>query len=223
MRVLVIEDDPQTAGYLAKGLGQEGYAVDVEPDAPSGLLRLLTVEYAVAIIDVMLPGLDGINLVRRARAAEISIPILMLTARTLVDDKVAGLRAGADDYLTKPFAFSELLARLEAITKRSSRREEDVIRVGDLVIDVIRRRATRAGKELQLQPLEFSLLAYLARNRGRVISKTTIAEQVWNYNFDPQTSVVETRICRLRDKVDKPFDGKLIRTVRGCGYVLDGP
>lgn len=223
MRVLVIEDDLQTAGYLAKGLGQEGYVVDVESDAPSGLMRLLTAEYAVAIIDVMLPVLDGISLVRRARAAEVAIPILMLTARTLVDDRVAGLRGGADDYLTKPFAFSELLARLESITKRSSRREDDIIRVGDLVIDVIRRRVTRGDKELQLQPLEFSLLAYLARNRGRVISKTTIAEQVWNYNFDPQTSVVETRICRLRDKVDKPFDGKLIRTIRGCGYVLDWP
>lgn len=224
MRILLVEDDERMAAFVRRGLEQEGYTVDRAADGKNGLLQALTGSFDAAVVDVMLPRLDGLALVQRARAAGLQTPVLFLSARAMVDDRVRGLRAGGDDYLTKPFAFSELLARIEALLRRATQApSESVLRVADLELDTHRRRVFRNGTEIRLQPLELALLDYLMRNVGRVVSKTMIAEQVWNYNFDPQTNVVETRICRLRDKIDKPFETKLIRTVRGCGYVLERP
>ncbi len=222
MRILLVEDDERTASFVAKGLREEGYAVDWAREGREGLHLASAVSYDAAVVDVMLPGLDGLSLIRSLREAGVGTPILVLSAKAAVEDRVRGLQAGGDDYLVKPFAFSELAARLQALLRRARGSEEPTtLTVGDLSMDLVRRKVQRSGKTIDLQPKEFSLLEYLARNAGRVVSKTMIMEHVWDYNFDPQTNVVEARICRLREKIDRPFPVKLLHTVRGAGYVLE--
>lgn len=195
--------------------------MDHVPDGEAGLHMALSEPYDVAIIDIMLPGLDGLTLIETLRGKKIKIPVLILSAKRTVDDRVKGLQTGGDDYLTKPFAFSELLARVRALIRRASGISESTsFTVGDLSIDLISRRVTRAGRNIDLQPREFALLEYLMRNAGKIVSKTMIMEHVWDHNFDPQTNVVETRICRLRDKIDRDFEKTMIQTVRGVGYAI---
>ena len=221
MRVLLVEDDLKIASFIVKGLKAAGFAVDHTKNGKEGLHRALTEPYDAAIIDIMLPGLDGLSLVREIRQEKIETPVIILSARDSIDDRVKGLQAGSDDYLTKPFAFSELLARVQALIRRASGVSEPTrLSIEDLSMDLISRKVVRSGNTLELQPKEFALLEYLMRSAGRVVSKIMIMEHVWNYNFDPQTNVVEARISRLRDKVDKGFEKKLIHTVRGVGYVL---
>jgi two-component system OmpR family response regulator len=221
MRLLLVEDDPKIASFILKGLKAEGYAVDHAPDGQEGLHLAVTEPYDAAIIDVMLPKLDGLSVIERMRKDKVNTPVIILSAKGSVDDRVKGLQAGGDDYLPKPFAFSELLARVQALIRRGSGVSEPTrLTVGDLTMNLLTREVTRGGRNIELQRLEFSLLEYLMRNAGRVVSKTMIMEHVWDYNFDPQTNVVESRICRLRDKIDRGFDKKLIQTVRGVGYAL---
>ena len=221
MRILLVEDDEKIASFINKGLKAEGYAVDHALDGERGLHLALTQPYDTAIIDIMLPKLDGLSLIERIRNEKIRTPVIILSAKDSIDDRVQGLRSGSDDYLTKPFAFSELLARVQALMRRASGLSEPtILRVSDLSMNLISREVIRSGKKIEFQPIEFSLLEYLMRNAGRVVSKTMIMEHVWDYNFDPQTNVVETRICRLRDKIDRDSDKKLIQTVRGVGYAL---
>jgi len=221
MRILLIEDDLKIASFIVKGLKAAGYAVDHAADGEEGLHLALSESYATAIIDIMLPKLDGLALIERMRAAKVVTPVIILSAKSSVDDRVRGLQTGGDDYLTKPFAFSELLARVQALIRRAGGLSEPTrLNVGDLSMNLLSREVTRRGKKIELQPLEFSLLDYLMRNAGRVVSKTMIMEHVWDYNFDPQTNVVEARISRLRDKIDRGFEKKLIQTIRGVGYVL---
>ncbi|MGD2100171.1 MAG: response regulator transcription factor [Desulfobacterales bacterium] len=221
MRVLLVEDDRKIASFIIKGLKAEGFAVDHEDNGEDGLHMALTEPYDAAVIDIMLPKLDGLSLVEQIRREKLKTPIIILSAKGEVDDRVKGLQAGADDYLAKPFAFSELLARLQALIRRSSDVAEPTkLTVGDICMNLITREVVRAGQKIELQPLEFSLLEYLLRNAGRVVSKTMIMEHVWDYYFDPQTNVVESRIYKLREKIDKKFSTKMIRTVRGVGYVL---
>jgi two-component system OmpR family response regulator len=221
MRLLLVEDDDKIADFILKGLKSAGFAVDHAGNGEDGLHLALTEPYDVAVIDIMLPKLDGLSLIREMRSQKVNTPVIILSARGSVDDRVKGLQTGGDDYLTKPFAFSELLARIQALLRRASGAAEPTrLKVADVSMDLLAREVTRAGKTIDLQPLEFALLEYLARNAGRVVSKTMIMEHVWDYNFDPQTNVVEARICRLRDKIDRGFDNKLIHTVRGVGYVL---
>lgn len=221
MRILVVEDDLKIASFIMKGLKAAGYAVDHAADGETGLDRALTEPYDTAIIDIMLPQRDGLSLIERMRKEKIQTPVIILSARGSIDDKVKGLQTGGDDYITKPFAFSELLARVQALIRRTSGLSEPTrLTVGDLSLNLLTREVTRGGRRIELQPIEFSLLEYLMRSAGRVVSKTMIMEHVWNYNFDPQTNVVEARICRLRDKIDRDFETKLIQTIRGVGYVL---
>ena len=221
MRILLVEDDLKIASFIVKGLKAAGYAVDHAADGEEGLHLLLSQSYDTAIVDIMLPKLDGLSLIAKMRAAKIRTPVIILSAKGAVDDRVRGLQTGGDDYLTKPFAFSELLARVQALIRRASGVSDPTrLTEGDLSVNLITREVTRGGKKIWLQPLEFSLLEYLMRNAGRIVSKTMILEHVWDYNFDPQTNVVEARISRLRDKIDKDFDEKLIHTIRGVGYVL---
>ncbi len=221
MRILMVEDDVKIASFIKKGLKSEGFAVDHASNGMDGLHLALTEPYDAMIVDIMLPGLDGMRLIEKIRDKRVTTPIIILSAKDSVKDRVNGLQIGGDDYLTKPFAFSELLARIHALIRRANGTPEPTgISASDLSIDLISRTVTRAGKPIELQPLEYSLLEYLVRNAGRVVSKTMIMEHVWDYHFDPQTNVVEARICRLREKVDKGFDKKLIHTVRGVGYVL---
>ena len=221
MRLLLIEDDPKIALFVKTGLKEAGYAVDHVIDGEDGLHLALTEPYDVAVIDIMLPTVDGLTIIKEMRNREIHIPILILSAKRSVDERVEGLHTGGDDYLVKPFAFSELLARVQALQRRSSHAASPVkFKVADMTLDLQTRKVFRAGRKIDLQPLEFSLVEYLMRNTGRVVSKTMIREHVWDYNFNPQTNVVEARICYLRDKIDKDFDIKLIHTVRGVGYVL---
>jgi len=221
MRILLVEDDLKIASFIIKGLKSVGYAVDHAQDGEKGLSMALSEPYDTAIIDIMLPKLDGLSIVEEMRKAKIRTPVIILSAKGSVDDRVRGLQRGSDDYLTKPFAFSELLARVQALIRRASGLSEPTrLTVGDLTLDLLSREVTRGGKRIDLQPIEFSLLEYLMRCAGRVVSKTMIMEHVWNYNFDPQTNVVEARICRLRDKIDRDFEKKLIHTIRGVGYVL---
>ncbi len=221
MRILLVEDDVKIATFIVKGLKAAGYAVDHVLDGEEGLHRTLTQPYDTAIIDIMLPKLDGLSLIEKMRKGKIQTPVIILSARGSIDDRVRGLQTGGDDYITKPFAFSELLARVQALIRRASGLSEPTrLTVGDLSLNLLTREVTRGGKKIELQPIEFSLLEYLLRSAGRVVSKTMIMEHVWDYNFDPQTNVVEARICRLRDKIDRDFDRKLIHTVRGVGYVL---
>lgn len=222
MRLLIVEDDERTAQFVAKGLRESGFAVEWCPDGPSGLQSAVLGPYDVIVLDIMLPGIDGLSLIQRLRQAGIETPVLVLSAKRAVDDRVRGLQAGGDDYLTKPFAFSELLARVQALIRRATlATEPTTLTIRDLSLDLVRRKVTRSGQQITLQPKEFSLLEYLMRNAGRVVSKTMIVEHVWEYNFDPGTNIVEARICRLRDKIDRPFPESLIRTVRGVGYVLE--
>lgn len=221
MNLLLIEDDPTIATFVAKGMKEAGFVVEHAGDGPSGLQMALGSRYDVAVVDIMLPGLDGLTIIDELRRRRIKLPVIILSAKRSVGERIEGLYAGGDDYLTKPFAFSELLARVQALIRRANDIPEPTgMTVGDLSIDILRRVVMRAGKKIALQPREFSLLQYLASNAGRVVSKTMIMDHVWDYNFDPQTNVVESRICRLREKVDKGFDTPLIHTVRGVGYVL---
>jgi two-component system OmpR family response regulator len=221
MRVLIVEDDPTIADFVAGGLTEAGYAVDVAPDGERGFELAASASYDAAIVDIMLPRLDGLALIDRIRARGIRTPVLILSARRSVDDRVKGLQAGGDDYLTKPFAFAELLARVQALVRRASRAPEPTtLTVDDLTLDLLSRRVTRAGKPIDLRPREFALLEYLMRNIGKVVSKTMILSHVWEYNFDPQTNIVDVLVSRLREKIDRPFEKKLLHTVRGVGYVL---
>jgi two-component system OmpR family response regulator len=222
MRLLLIEDDRKIASFIIKGMKSAGFAVDHAGDGQTGYDMAVSEPYDAAIIDVMLPGLSGLAIVEKLRREKVKTPIIILSAKGAIDDRVRGLQAGSDDYLTKPFAFSELLARVQALLRRATGASEPTrLKAGDLVMDLITRRVERAAQLIELQPLEFSLLEYLMRNQGRVVSKTMIMEHVWDYHFDPQSNVVEARISRLRDKVDRDFEPKLIRTVRGVGYVLE--
>jgi two-component system OmpR family response regulator len=221
MRILLVEDDLKIASFIVKGLKAAGYAVDHAVDGDKGLQLALTEPYDTGIIDIMLPKLDGLALIETMRRERINTPVIILSARGSIDDRVKGLQTGSDDYLTKPFAFSELLARVQALIRRAAGISEPTrLTVGDLSMNLLTREVTRRGRNIELQPLEFSLLEYLMRNAGKVVSKTMIMEHVWDYNFDPQTNVVEARICRLRDKIDREFGKPLIHTVRGVGYVL---
>ncbi len=221
MRLLIVEDDLKIASFVRKGFKAEGFAVDHASDGISGLDLALNEAYDAAIVDIMLPGLDGLTLIGRMRQESVQTPVIILSAKGAIDDRVKGLQMGGDDYLGKPFAFSELLARVQALIRRASGAAEPTrLSYAGLSIDMLTREVRRDGTKIDLQPLEYSLLEYLMRNAGRVVSKTMIMEHVWDYHFDPQTNVVEARICRLREKVDKDFGQKLIHTVRGVGYVL---
>jgi two-component system OmpR family response regulator len=221
MRVLLIEDDLKTASFISKGLTEAGFAVDHVTDGEKGLQMASVEPYDAAIVDIMLPKMDGLTLIETLRQEKINTPVIILSAKRAVDDRVKGLQRGGDDYLTKPFAFAELLARVQGLIRRSSGVSEPTsLTFSELSMDFLSREVAREGEEIDLQPREFALLEYLMRNQGKVVSKTMIMEHVWNYNFDPQTNVVEARICRLRDKVDKGFGKKLIHTIRGVGYVL---
>ena len=224
MKVLLIEDDRSTADYVAGGLREEGHDLDHAASGPTGLELACTRFYDVLIVDRMLPDLDGLSLVRALRSGGKDMPVLFLTAVGGVDDRVEGLEAGGDDYLLKPFAFSELMARVNALGRRApSRWEETVLRVGGLEMNLIARTVTRDGVAIELQPREFRLLEYMMRNRGRVLTRTMLLERVWDFHFDPKTNVVETHVSRLRAKIDRPFSAEMIRTVRGSGYSLDAP
>jgi two-component system OmpR family response regulator len=224
VNVLLVEDDPTIADFVAKGLKEAGFAVDHAPDGRDGLARALAGRYDAAIVDVMLPGLDGLSLIDSLRARGVGTPVLILSAKRSVDDRVRGLQAGGDDYLTKPFAFAELLARVQALIRRASGVSEPTrLTVADLSLDLLTRHVERGGERLDLRPREFALLEYLMRNAGRVVPKTSILSHVWGYNFDPSTNVVDVLVSRLRDRIDRPFAVKLLQTVRGVGYVLRPP
>ena len=221
MKILVAEDEPKSAAYLAKGLRGSGFVVDVATDGDEALALAATVSYDLMILDVMLPGRDGWTIIGDVRARGIRMPVLFLTARDAVSDRVRGLELGADDYLVKPFAFSELLARVRSLLRRGPERQPDTLEVADLRIDLLRYRAVRGDRKLDLTPREFALLGFLARRSGEVLSRTLIAEHVWDMHFDSDTNVVDVAIRRLRAKLDDPFERKLIHTVRGMGYVLE--
>jgi two-component system, OmpR family, copper resistance phosphate regulon response regulator CusR len=225
MRILVVEDDPKLADYLHRGLGENGYVCDVARDGIEGKRYALAGDYALVVLDIMLPGIDGFGVLKALREAGRGTPVLMLTARERVEDRVRGLESGADDYLVKPFAFSELLARVAALLRRGSAApaaaSPTAYRIADLEVDLLSRRATRAGERLNLTAKEFSLLALLLRRQGQVLSRSVLAEQVWDMNFDSDTNVVEVAVRRLRAKLDDPFHGKLLHNVRGMGYVLE--
>lgn len=220
MRLLIVEDEPKTAAYLKKGLSENGFVADLAHDGDQAIGLAERSKYDLIVLDIMLPRRDGWSVLAHLRASGDQTPVICLTARDAVDDRVKGLRAGADDYLTKPFAFSELLARIHTVLRRAPQRAPDCIRIADLELDLPRQRAVRAGHRLELTPKEFLLLSLLARNVGNVLSRTVIAEQVWDMNFDCDTNVVDVHVRRLRSKVDDPFPQKLIRTVRGVGYSL---
>jgi len=221
MRVLVVEDDSKIASFVVNGLKQNGFAVDHAPDGEEGLELAQAVSYDAAVLDIMLPKLDGLSLLRQLRQDKILTPVLILSAKASVDDRVKGLQAGGDDYLTKPFAFSELLARVQALVRRATHTAEPTkLSAGGLTMDLLTREVARSGQKMELQSREFALLELLLRHPGRAITKTMILEQVWDYSFDPQTNVVDVLVHRLRAKVDKGFPEKLIQTIRGVGYVL---
>jgi two-component system, OmpR family, response regulator len=221
MRALLVEDDATIAEFVARGLREAGFAVDCAADGEAGLASALGQPYDVAIVDLMLPQRDGLAVIDELRRRGIATPVLILSARRSVDDRVRGLQAGGDDYLTKPFAFAELLARVQALVRRATRTADPTtLALDDLVLDLLSRRVTRGGRPIDLRPREFALLEYLMRNPGRVVSKTMILAHVWAYSFDPQTNIVDVLVSRLREKIDKPFEKKLLNTVRGVGYVL---
>ena len=221
MRVLIIEDELKTASYLRKGLGEEGFVADVANNGTDGLHLAQSQTYDVIVLDVMLPDRDGWSVISGLRGMGKQTPVLFLTARDSVSDRVKGLELGADDYLVKPFAFSELLARLRTVLRRGSQRQGDILEIADLVLDLPRHRATRLSQRLDLTAKEFALMALLARRSGEVLSRTFIAEQVWDMNFEGDSNVVDVAVRRLRRKIDDPFDRKLIHTIRGVGYVLE--
>jgi two-component system OmpR family response regulator len=221
MRVLVIEDDSKIASFVVNGLKQNGFAVDHAADGEKGLALSGAVTYDAAVLDIMLPKLDGLSLLRQLRQDKIHTPVLILSAKASVDDRVKGLQAGGDDYLTKPFAFSELLARVQALIRRATHTTEPTkLSAGDLTMDLLTREVARNGQKIELQAREFALLELLLRHPGRVVTKTMILEHLWDYSFDPQTNVVDVLVHRLRAKVDKDFSAKLIHTIRGVGYVV---
>jgi two-component system OmpR family response regulator len=218
MRLLVVEDDTKIASFVVRGLKEAGFAVDHAPEGETGLMLVQTTDYDAAVVDIMLPKLDGLSLVRRLRAARRPVPVLFLSAKASVEDRVKGLQAGGDDYLTKPFAFSELLARVQALIRRATQAPEATkLSVGEVSLDLATREVIRAGEKIELQPREFTLLAFLLKHAGRPVSKTMILEHVWDYSFDPQTNVVDVVVHRLRAKVDP--EKKLLETVRGVGYL----
>ncbi len=224
MRILFVEDDRTIASFVVKGLKEANHIVDHVDNGEDGLHRALTEEYDLAIIDIMLPKLDGLSLIKELRRHNPNIPVIILSAKRSIDDVVAGLEIGSDDYLTKPFAFAELIARIQALARRARGLPETTrLTVADLTMDLLTREVKKSGRLISLQPREFALLEYLMRNAGRLVTKTMIMEHVWDYNFDPQTNVVEARISRLRDKIDKEFEKRLIHTVRGAGYILKEP
>jgi len=223
MKLLIIEDDATTGTYIARGLREEGHVVDLVTDGRAGLIAATAGGYDVLVVDRMLPQIDGLTLVRTLRGAGNATPVLFLTAMGAVEDRIGGLNAGADDYLVKPFAFGELSARVAALGRRPQAVEQEtVLTAGDLALDLLTRRVTRAGREIDLLPREYTLLEFLMRRKGRVQTRTMLLEGVWDLSFDPMTNVVETHVSRLRAKVDKPFDTELIRTVRGAGYRIEG-
>ena len=221
MRILLVEDDATIAEFASRGLREAGFAVDRAADGASGLQKALAEPFDAAIVDVMLPQMDGLALIDTLRARGVRMPVLILSAKRSVDDRVRGLQAGGDDYLTKPFAFAELLARVQALIRRATGAAEPTrLSAGDLSLDLLTRKVQRGSQTIELRPREFALLEYLLRNAGRVVSKTSILSHVWGYNFDPNTNVVDVLVSRLRDRIDKPFPAKLIHTIRGVGYVL---
>lgn len=221
MRTLVVEDDKKIASFLAKGLQEAGYAVDHCASGEEGLALAQTVTYDAAIIDLMLPGLDGLRMIQKLRSLNLCFPIIVLSAKRAIDDRVNCLQSGADDYVGKPFAFSELLARLQAVLRRiGGTPEATKLEAADVALDRLTREVTRSGIRIELQSREFSLLEHLMRNSGKALSKTFLLERLWDYSFDPQTNVVDVLVCRLRNKIDKDFDKKLIHTLRGVGYVF---
>ena len=222
MKILIIEDDKATAEFVAKGLQDAGYQTGHAEDGVRGLEMAKSGTFDLAVVDIMLPGLDGLAVIREIRGAGLEMPLIVLSAKDSVESKISGLDCGGDDYLAKPFSFGELLARIQALLRRAARAAEPTrLTVGDLTMDLLHREVRRAGETLDLQPLEFQLLEYLMRNHGRVVTRTTILEHVWKYNFDTQTNIVEAAVFRLREKIDKPFEKKMLRTVRGFGYVLE--
>jgi len=224
MKILVIEDDAESARYIAKGLRESGLVVDIASNGRDGLIRVLSEDYDLAIVDRMLPELDGLSLVERLRGAGKATRVLFLSAMSGVQDRVRGLRSGGDDYLAKPFAFSELLARVEALLRRPAAEEAATrLTVGDLEMDLLARSVKRGERAIELQPREFKILEYLMRHAGQVVTRTMLLENVWNYHFDPQTNVIDVHISRLRGKIDRDFDQPLLHTVRGAGYCLRDP
>jgi two-component system OmpR family response regulator len=226
VRLLIIEDDEDVASYVKSGLEQAGYTVDAAANGKDGLFLATTESYDGIIVDRMLPGVDGLTIIRTLRASDISTPALVLSALGEVDDRVAGLKAGGDDYLVKPFEFVELQARIEALLRRQRSTADagaTVLQVADLTLDLLRRKVERAGQRIELQPKEFQLLEYLMRHTGQVVTRTMLLEAVWNYHFDPQTNVIDVHMSRLRTKIDKDFDRPLLNTVRGAGYRLEAP
>jgi len=224
VRILLVEDDPTIAQFVEGGLREAGFAVERAADGKTGLNKAAAEPYDAAIVDVMLPHMDGLTLIDALRARGIRMPVLILSAKRTVDDRVRGLQAGGDDYLTKPFDFAELLARVQALIRRATGASEPTrLSVGDLSLDLLTRKVQRGAQHIDLRPREFALLEYLMRNAGRVVSKTSILSHVWGYNFDPNTNVVDVLVSRLRDRIDKPFTDKLVHTVRGVGYVLRPP
>ena len=222
MHVLIIEDDAKTSEFVQKGFRQAGFTTTAAMDGEAGFLLARHGSFDAAVVDIMLPKLDGLSLIRRLRDEGSRLPVIVLSARGSVESKVLGLEAGGDDYLAKPFSIAELVARVQALLRRAGQvAETAVLAIADLEMDLVTHRVRRGGTPIDLQPLEYKLLEYLLRNAGRVVSKSVILERVWDYDFDPRTNVVETRVGRLRDKIDKNFDRKLIRTVRGFGYVID--
>lgn len=223
MKILIVEDEQKTGDYLKQGLSEAGFVADLVRDGVDGRHLALTDDYDLVVLDVMLPGLDGWQVLREIRLAGRHMPVLFLTARDQVEDRVKGLELGADDYLVKPFAFSELLARVRTLLRRGKAKEPETLRASDLELDLLRRRVTRAGKRIDLTAKEFALLELLLRRQGEVLPRSLIASQVWDMNFDSDTNVIEVAVRRLRAKIDDDFEPKLIRTVRGMGYVLDVP
>jgi DNA-binding response OmpR family regulator len=223
MRVLVVEDERKTASFIRKALQEEGHAVDVLHDGSEALAAVVATPFDAVVLDVMLPGRDGLSVVRQMRERKISTPVLLLTARGEVSEKVEGLNAGADDYLSKPFALEELVARVRALGRRSGETKAATLRVGDLTLDTVTRKVTRGDKPIDLAPREYLLLEFLMRSAGRICGRMAIVEKVWDYDFDPGTNLVDVYIMRLREKIDEGFDPKLLQTVRGVGYVLKEP
>lgn len=221
MRILVVEDDRTIRNFVEQGLKEAGFAVDTAADGEEGLDFALSAPYDAAVIDIMLPGIDGLKLISEMRHRGIATPVIILSAKRSVEDRVKGLETGSDDYLVKPFAFSELLARVQALIRRTGNSNNPLeLSIGDLSVDITTREVRRGDTKITLQPKEFALLEYLLRNKGRVISKTLILEHIWDFSFNPQTNVVDVLVCRLRNKIDKGFEKKLIHTIRGVGYVL---
>lgn len=222
MKIAILEDDAKTAAFLVKGLEENGFTTAHFSDGKAGLTHLKTEEFDLAVLDIMLPGMDGFAILRALRESKNPLPVIILSARDTTNDKIKGLQEGGDDYMVKPFSLAELLARINAILRRQTHTQDvTTLTFEDLTMDLLSRKVTRGGEKIDLQPQEFMLLEYLLRNAGKVVSKTMIIEHVWEYNFDPRTNIVETRMCRLREKIDKPFQRKLIQTLRGFGYVIE--